>query len=524
MVRAPEPAPEPEPVKSERSEAAARGRAVFAEKLAKRREAARMAPSIAPNMPPPAARPLPRRSDQLTRIAGIDYETARLLAQMNYGTYRKIANMTMTDIGLVNDKLGSPGRVEREEWIRQAGEILMGKPPVPPNPREPEQASPPAAPEAPEPPLPQESAPQEPAPQEPAPKVAFSNFALRGEKKEPAQTSRFEARLDQISHGQPNAVEPTPTAPGASDADTPDMFAPAPEAAPPAPEAVPPAPAGSAQTPPPAATVPADNLSLIAGIGPTMASDLKGLGIVTFQQLADLSDEEAENVNQQTGFPGRVEREEWREQARELMAGKAPRAKVDREQLAAANPQQAPAAPAETPDDLSKISGIGPAIAKNLNEHGIFTYRQVQDLSDAEATQVDDLIGFPGRVQREQWREQATELMAGKPPRAKVDREAKTVSPPAAAKPKSKKLPAPAPKGQTAAKAKIAPPAAPDDLTKIKGVGPALARELNSLGVHTFHQLAELNREEIARINDQIGFPGRVEREHWVEQARKFGG
>ncbi len=117
--------------------------------------------------------------------------------------------------------------------------------------------------------------------------------------------------------------------------------------------------------------------------------------------------------------------------------------------------------------------------------------------------------------------------MAGKPPRAKVDREAKAAeeakpAPKPQPKPKGKKLPAPAPKRASAAKPKIAPPSKPDDLTKIKGVGPALARDLHSLGFHTFQQLSELNPEQISQINDQIGFPGRVERENWIGQARDF--
>ena len=368
---------------------------------------------------------------------------------------------------------------------------------------------------------------QSPATPEKAPSP-FSKFAatppLRAEKKEGAPTSRFEARLDQIS-ARPNDTPPAPQAPFAVQEGQTEMFAaPADSAAPEPPAAPEPVPAPAAASP----AVP-DNLSLIAGIGPTMASDLNGLGIVSFQQLADLSDEEAENVNQQTGFPGRVEREEWREQARELMAGKAPRAKVDREQLAKSQPEPAPAPVPEQPDDLAKISGIGPAIAKNLNEYGVFTYKQIVALSDADAEAIDDFIGFPGRVQREEWREQAAELMAGKPPRAKVDREAKAAAaakpaPKSQPKPKGKKLPAPAPKGASTEKAKIAPPSKPDDLTKIKGVGPALARDLHSLGFHTFQQLSELSPEQISQINDQIGFPGRVERENWIGQAREFRG
>lgn len=496
------PPPPASPPAPERPAAADRATQSLADNLAKRPAAsAQPAPQPAANMPPPGTRPLPARTDELTRIAGIDADTARLLAQMNYGTYRKIANLTATDMTLVNDKLGAPGRVEREEWVRQAKEILIGKPPKPPEPK----AAEPAAPEVEAVPPAAEPLPE---PQQPV-SSGFSAPPLRAPRKEAAPTSRFEARLDQISSGTPPA--PQPEAPPEPQ---PDMFAAA-EASPPAPPAETPAPAAAAAPGAP------DDLTLIAGIGPTMANDLKGLGIVSFKQLCELSDEEAENVNQETGFPGRVEREEWREQAVELMAGKPPRAKVDREQQRADAtpelvPEPVPAPAPAAPDDLSLISGVGPAIANNLNEFGITTYQQLVALSDEDAERVNDFVGFPGRVQREEWREQAAELLAGKAPRAKVDKEAKAETQ------KAKKLPAPAPKEEGAAPAKIAPPSAKDDLTKIKGIGPALQRELQNMGFHTFQQLSELNPEQIDEVNTQIGFPGRVERENWIGQAREL--
>ncbi|NNF79385.1 MAG: EAL domain-containing protein, partial [Rhizobiales bacterium] len=329
----PPPAPTPTPAPSTPPQAAPRSAPPptthsLADNLAKQSAPSRPAATLAPNMPPPAARPLPARTDELTRIAGIDADTARQLAQMNYGTYRKIANLTATDIALVDDKLGSPGRVDREEWIRQANEILRGKPPVPPKPQAP---APEAALQAPEPPVEKKSVKAPPEAKKPF--SGFTSPSLRAEKKDPAPTSRFEARLDQISQTRPNGASGAPAKPAQFAERQSDMFPPPQPAVPSAPAK----PAPSTTVPdlsPPAQPVVPDNLSLISGIGPTMASDLKGLGIVSFQQLADLSDEDADNVNQQTGFPGRVEREEWREQARELMAGKPPRAKVDRDQLA----------------------------------------------------------------------------------------------------------------------------------------------------------------------------------------------
>lgn len=59
-----------------------------------------------------------------------------------------------------------------------------------------------------------------------------------------------------------------------------------------------------------------------------------------------------------------------------------------------------------------------------------------------------------------------------------------------------------------------------DDLTAIKGVGKVIEKRLHELGIKTFGQIAALTAEEVHKINEAIEFPGRVERENWVEQAR----
>ena len=59
-----------------------------------------------------------------------------------------------------------------------------------------------------------------------------------------------------------------------------------------------------------------------------------------------------------------------------------------------------------------------------------------------------------------------------------------------------------------------------DDLPAIKGIGKASARRLHELGAPSLRQLAELSPAEAKRINEAIDFPGRVERERWIEQAR----
>ncbi len=61
---------------------------------------------------------------------------------------------------------------------------------------------------------------------------------------------------------------------------------------------------------------------------------------------------------------------------------------------------------------------------------------------------------------------------------------------------------------------------AADDLTRIKGIGQVLKGKLNQLGITTFRQIAEFTAADIERIDAVLDFPGRIEREKWVEQAR----
>jgi large subunit ribosomal protein L21 len=73
-------------------------------------------------------------------------------------------------------------------------------------------------------------------------------------------------------------------------------------------------------------------------------------------------------------------------------------------------------------DDISLIGGIGPKIHKALTDMGITTFAQVANWTDADVERIETDIKQKGRVAREEWIEQAKELMAGKPPRAKTDK------------------------------------------------------------------------------------------------------
>ncbi len=68
-----------------------------------------------------------------------------------------------------------------------------------------------------------------------------------------------------------------------------------------------------------------------------------------------------------------------------------------------------------------------------------------------------------------------------------------------------------------------APRGAADDLTRIKGIGPALESQLHGLGIYHFDQIASWGDKEIAWMDDNLkGFRGRVSRDDWTGQARNL--
>lgn len=61
-----------------------------------------------------------------------------------------------------------------------------------------------------------------------------------------------------------------------------------------------------------------------------------------------------------------------------------------------------------------------------------------------------------------------------------------------------------------------------DDLTKIKGIGPVAAGQLNEQGITTFAQIAKLSDKDIARIDDAMPFSA-DQIGDWRDQAKEMG-
>ena len=62
-------------------------------------------------------------------------------------------------------------------------------------------------------------------------------------------------------------------------------------------------------------------------------------------------------------------------------------------------------------DDLKQIKGVGPKLEGLLNELGIYHYSQIAAFSPENIAWVDGYLSFKGRIEREEWLDQARALM-----------------------------------------------------------------------------------------------------------------
>ena len=177
--------------------------------------------------------------------------------------------------------------------------------------------------------------------------------------------------------------------------------------------------------PAPAGAGKKDNLKRINGIGPQNERKLNALGVTTFAQIAGWSNKDAEDYGEALAFPGRIEREDWIAQAKQLANGDSTPAvtvtKTTKTKTGGATAASGDgttvaglASPRDgTADPLTAINGLGPALEKKLNKLGVYHFDQMASLTPAQQARLGDVLGFPGRVERENWVAEAGRLARG---------------------------------------------------------------------------------------------------------------
>ena len=556
-------------------------------------------------------------ADDLKRIKGIGPEIERKLNAMGVRRFSEIAGWTSADVARVNREIGQDGRVQHENWIEQAqilgrgGETAFSRrvdrrevtdgaqgtwTPTAPN----DVARQAAAGAAATTPTPTSQPVSRPAAPAMSPAAAASGAAAAAAAAAIAGMSGRAAR-------QP---APPPPAVPVTAAAAPPPVQPAKPVAPPATTTA----ATTSISMRPAAgsgnqrrfvrlAAPEgrpDDLALIGGVGDKIAGDLNRYGIYHYWQLAAMGPDDIDYLESRLSFRGRMRREEWPEQARELMAGKPPRARTDRER----GPQDQPGAGKPPVVDAAKSPVVPPAVLPVRPAQ--ISPVQTPPVQAVPAVPAATIVAAPATV---------TPPSAAKPmPPVAPAQTVSQVPPPAAARPapppaavqpagvQSQPLPQttgpatgiaaaaaavaaaaasaatlaasrtpaqpasaapavlpPAPPVSAVKTAAVSPPPAPvaanplppadtsadpaspgwtprsrplagtnvrvrDDLKRIKGIGVVIEKRLEAMGITSYTQIAAWATPEVDQVSNALDFKGRIEREQWVQQARILSG
>lgn len=153
--------------------------------------------------------------------------------------------------------------------------------------------------------------------------------------------------------------------------------------------------------------------------------------------------------------------------------------------------QKGAPAPEET-DDLSLINGVGPFIEKKLNEVGVYQYAQIASWTKEDIEQITTKIQFfPGRIEQDNWVEQAQQLLKEKARQSIRQQQLATV------------------------------PSDPTDLKVIDGIGPRTEDLLKDNGIKSWHDLANLSVEQLKNLLLKTGAPFDIlDPNTWAQQAR----
>jgi predicted flap endonuclease-1-like 5' DNA nuclease len=397
------------------------------------------APEPAPRPVAPAAAPAARSGAQdLKSIQGIDAGTEAKLNAAGIVRFEQIAAWRPADVEKVSQALGQKGRVSRENWVEQAQILAKGGQTFFSVRRARGEGSTAV-------PTPDEGVPAVPASGELPRPMSRAGVAAAVIMPAP-DTQRSPAADPMVADRAAFAREPAPVS-----------LSEAVQAA-----AVPIRPAE-----PPTH----DNLRRIGGITAEIEERLNALGVARYSEIAQWSPAAVERIDKELGLGGRASRENWIEQAQILSRGGDTRfsREFDRRGQAPAAPPPRPiklpdaireheaamavaeaAMPPRTDlgslrsvrskayqdtsepgpeaarraagrkvaragqaDDLKRIKGIGVLIEKRLNSLGVTSYEDIANWTREDIDRISQSLDFKGRIQRENWVEQARILSAG---------------------------------------------------------------------------------------------------------------
>jgi len=254
-----------------------------------------------------------------------------------------------------------------------------------------------------------------------------------------------------------------------------------------------------------------DDLQMINGIGAYTEEGLNSLAIFTFLQISKFTAKDIADIEEAIiYFSGRIVRDEWVSQARELVRKEERRAELFKrinDRKTHIYYDRIGVAHKEIADDLTLINGIGRWTQEKLNMLDIYTFRQISNFTKEDVKTVTEAIEyFQGRIERDEWIEQAHELIkiAGKKTELlKRIRERKD--------------------SIYFDKSGIAHKYQANNLTLITGISLWIEERLNALNITTFEQISKLTSVDIETITEILEItPGHIHWDSWIAQAKEL--
>jgi len=255
-----------------------------------------------------------------------------------------------------------------------------------------------------------------------------------------------------------------------------------------------------------------DDLKMISGISPNVEKCLNALDIFTFRQISRFTRKDIEDINNLIDFvSGRIEKDDWIAQAIELDQNRETKEAILRqikESKLKLSVNRIEATKQSSSQDLTAISGIGGWIKEKLNALGIYAFHQISNFTEDDIKTVTEAIQyFPGRIERDDWIQQAKEL----------DKDAHWQSNLLKHMEHQKDYRTYNWLGTTHKRNA-------NNLTLINGIGLWLEERLNKIGIYTFVQLSQLKKDEINKITKLLEINAdKIENDKWVKQAIELG-
>jgi len=272
---------------------------------------------------------------------------------------------------------------------------------------------------------------------------------------------------------------------------------------------------------PAALTEGGDDFQRIRAIDGDIEQRLKARGITYFEHIAGWSSSDVKRIGQELQIPGRIDREQWVEQAQILAKGGETYYSRNRK----ATMKSRAVAPTLETVTFKDQSGTSPSA------------RALAPANVGADAQAEDSSGVAGASQGRSVAEMAVAAAAAiAAASASVTRGLKPIEPISPLSKVDPKISMPAritdairERETSTASVEIKKESAPsnagaegptDDLKRIRGIGVLIEKRLNAMGIYRYDQIANWTSGDIDRVSRMLEFKGRIERESWVEQAR----